>query len=546
MSDEIIGIPKENFEREHAPADLRQGSRPLKNDPLLEGLFTKAFDCLSCHAVMVDQNGVIIAVNQAWRDFFSKISLEEQRLPEWMNYLEVCEWPKAEFLTGGKSFGVGLRAVLDRHTDRFEMEYSTSSEGSVHWNLGRANGLEINGLRYAFILHQNISAYKDKATQSLSQHTQLPTLVDTVKSLVSTLDLQGLLNTILKKLSNLIRYNAAAVFTFESGNIIRQAYQGPPLSELTPVFLTPKGRYPEIKQLIAGTRSFFIQDIRYSPGLLGEMSELLKLENSILARFHAWLFLPLLVNKNKIGLMVLAYHKTAYYDQAALRIGELFANFAAIALQNAHLYELSQNTAMLKERNRLAYELHDSIAQSLYSINLYANAAQKALETEKPSVANDHLQALQRLSGEAVSDMRLMIFELNNQMLEEFGLAKAFEARFEAIETKKGIKTGLTLVGKLSLPNRIEREIFGIIQDLLILIQKTTPLQALSIKITASKHSILIKINTDQRVDPHGNFEDADIARLNRIRNRVRKTGGSLHFSSSGKQEPEIRYRLDF
>ena len=407
------------------------------------------------------------------------------------------------------------------------------------------NTLKVLG-KILLLKHQDITEYKIRTNQSLSQSTQLPTLVETVKSLVSMLDLQELLNIILKKLSTLIRYNAAAVFTFDAGNIIQRAYQGPPVSKSSPMILTPKGRYPQVQQLVSAKKSFFFQDINHNPELVVEISELLNLQRTNLKRFHAWLFLPMVVNENQLGMMVLAYHESAYYDHERLRIGELFANFAAIALQNAHLYELSQNTAILKERNRLAYELHDSIAQSLYSINLYANAAQKALETEKPIVADRYLMELQKLSGEAVSDMRLMIYELNNQLLEEFGLAKAIEARFEAVEAKQGIKTDLTLVGKLVLPTRIEREIFGIIQDILIFIKKTTPLQALSIEISATKHSIVVKINVDQHVDPLGDYEDADFARLNRIRNRVRRTGGNLQFSSSSNQDSEIRFRMDF
>jgi len=511
----------------------------------LESLFQKAFDCLSYPAALVDQNGTIIAVNQVWRDLYENTVVYENKIAEGNNYIKACEQPGSLHTTGGKSFAVGLRAVLDRDMDRFEMEYSALGKGGLQWVLERANGLEINGLRFAFIVQQDITEYKVRNNQSLTQSTQLPTLVATVKSLISMLDLQELLNTILLKLYSLIRYNAAAVFTFDAGNIIRKAYQGPPLSINLPITLTPREGYPEIQKLVSTESAFFIQNINQFPDLLLEICELLCLDQSNLGRFPAWLFLPMIVNENQIGMMVLAYHQNAYYNHAALRIGEMFAHFAAIALQNAHLYELSKNTAILAEKNRLAYELHDSIAQSLYSLNLYANAAQKALETDRLEVAHRHLGELKRLSGEAVGEMRLMIFELENQILEEFGLEKAIKARFKAIESKYGIKADLKLVGRLALPNRVEREVFGIVQDLLIYIEKTTPMKALSIEMGDSIDCIQISIECYPIVDPSEINEDVDISRLNRIRNRVKKIGGNLKFEQTSKQTTMIKLYLE-
>ena len=539
--------PSQNVSRVgRSSCDSKDGSILLQKEPRLDGLFRQAFNCLSCHAAMVDESGTILALNRAWGESSSEMTIQEGLIGEGVNYFEICERNEILHATGGdKSFAVGLRAILDRQMDQFEVEYSTEVEGNVHWLLGRINGLEINELRYAFIFHQDITDYKDIIVQSLSQNTQLPTLLETVKSLVSTLDLQELLNTILIKLSNLIRYNAAAVFTFEEDNIILQAYQGPPISHPSPIILTKGEPYRAIHQVVFDEQALIIQNITQVPGLLVEISTLLNLEKDKLSRFHSWLFLPMIVAERQIGIMVLAYHQEAHYDHASLRIGELFANFAAIAIQNARLYELSKNTAILQERNRLAYELHDSIAQSLYSINLYAKAAQSALETEKLEVAARHLRDLQRLSSEGVKDMRLMIFELNNQLLEKFGMIKAIQARFETIEAKQGIKTDLKLTGQLALSNQMEREIFGIIQDLLIYIERTTLTKALSIGIEAGKQDVLITISTDQTVDPLENIADLDIARLNRIRNRVRKMGGNLHFNQTSGKETEIRLHLE-
>ena len=76
-------------------------------------------------------------------------------------------------------------------------------------------------------------------------------------------------------------------------------------------------------------------------------------------------------------------------------------------------------TAVLEERNRLACELHDSVAQTLYSISLYGDATRRALSANKLDVVDKHLAELQRLTSEAVANMRQLIYELRPPVLDE-------------------------------------------------------------------------------------------------------------------------------
>jgi signal transduction histidine kinase len=517
----------------------------LKMDHPLEDLFHKTFDRLPCHAAIVDDTGKIIAVNKLWRNMTNNIRDEEKQATVGMNYLDICDSVDDPFPSGGKSFANGLQAVLNHQLDRFEMEYPSKDKEQYQWFLGRAIGLEIYGNRYAFTLHEDISEHKYKEIQCLSLHTQIPTLLDTVKSVVSMLDLNELLNTILKKLEKLIRYNASAIFTYEADTIIMQAYHGPQLSDLTPTLLLPKGRYPEIQRIIDNKHSFIIPNINEIPNLLVEISDMLNIDLANLKRFQSWLFLPMVVNENQIGITVLTYHENGYYDHAELSIGQLFANYAAIAIQNAHLYEISQNTGILKERNRLAYELHDSIAQSLFSINLYANATKNALEVKKFDTASGYLQELQNLSVEAVKDMRLMIFELNDQLLDEFGIENAIKARFEAIEAKQGIQADLLVVGELVLPNLIESEVYCIIQELLNYLEKTTQTKKISINILAEDDQIILKILSDKFVYPQDDHSIADSDRLFRIRSRIHRIGGKFIIDKSSDRGSAIKIILD-
>jgi hypothetical protein len=63
-----------------------------------------------------------------------------------------------------------------------------------------------------------------------------------------------------------------------------------------------------------------------------------------------------------------------YYSLQTRTLSQAYANQVAIAIQNAQLYQRAHDAAAMEERNRLARELHDSVAQALYSISLFTDA----------------------------------------------------------------------------------------------------------------------------------------------------------------------------
>src|SRR5207247_1787366 len=106
----------------------------------------------------------------------------------------------------------------------------------------------------------------------------------------------------------------------------------------------------------------------------------------------------------------------------------------AAALENARLYEAAQEKATLEERQRLARELHDSVTQGLYSVKLYAEAADRRLAAADPDTARAHLGEVLKVSGEALAEMRLLLFELRPPALAERGLGGALRERLALVE----------------------------------------------------------------------------------------------------------------
>lgn len=433
-----------------------------------EKIARSTLDGLSAHIAIIDQDGTILAVNQAWREFASANGGVDSKTNEGVNYLSVSESATGESSTEGKSFANGIHAVLNGHLDKFEMEYPCHSKDRERWFIGRVTRFPPGGPARAVIAHEDVSERKFGEQALRRAQSQLTTLLEISQTVVSTLDLQPLLNLVLKKLATVVHYSGAAIATLEGEFLQLEAYRGPMLpGELSDIRVLIS-EFREMRRLILSGQPFFIRDIKDHPQMLSEINMTLgQLGWPLLSRFRSWLVVPLVVQNHQIGIMVLTNRKINYYKPFARDMVRMFANHVAIAIQNAQLYQKAQVSAVLEERNRLARELHDSVTQALYSINLYANATRRALETNKLDTVDSHLNELQRTSNEAVADMRMLIFDLRPPILDADGLVEAIRTRLESVETRAGIQVSFDVEGEPHLTKTIETELYRVVREVL-------------------------------------------------------------------------------
>ena len=94
---------------------------------------------------------------------------------------------------------------------------------------------------------------------------------------------------------------------------------------------------------------------------------------------------PMLYGSHVIGTVALAKLGVDQFDDEDVRLLEVLAAHAAVAIENARLFDAAQHVAVLDERHRLARELHDAVAQQLFSASLVAQAIGPAYVRYQPS-----------------------------------------------------------------------------------------------------------------------------------------------------------------
>ncbi len=176
---------------------------------------------------------------------------------------------------------------------------------------------------------------------------------------------------------------------------------------------------------------------------------------------------PLFAKGKFVGIMNLGTRHERVVTQEELTLLAAIGHQVAVAVENAHLYDQAERSAALAERTRLARELHDSVTQQLYSVTLYAEAAQLLLTSGDHATAAGHLRELRDTAQEALGEMRLLIFELRPLALEKQGLAEALQERLETVEARGGIKPELHVEGAEHLPRMVQQEFYHIAREAL-------------------------------------------------------------------------------
>jgi signal transduction histidine kinase len=201
----------------------------------------------------------------------------------------------------------------------------------------------------------------------------------------------------------------------------------------------------------------------------------------------------------------------------------------------------------LEQRHRIARDLHDSVSQSLFSMNLHARTAQRLLAQTSSAPAGPvglELDEVEALSRAALAEMRALIFELRPGGLAEEGLVAALTKHAAAVSARE--EFAIDVQGpseRLPLSPDTEEHLYRIGQEALANVAKHA--QAMNVHVTVSSNGelVVLEVRDDGRgFDPTATYVGHH--GLESMRSRAAEIGTDIRVDSGPDRGTLVRVEL--
>lgn len=249
-------------------------------------------------------------------------------------------------------------------------------------------------------------------------------------------------------------------------------------------------------------------------------------------RYHA--SIPLYAQDKPCGILNVASPDWREISDEDLRLLHTVGDLVSIAVERARLFRQSSDIGAINERNRLAREIHDTIAQGLAGIALHLETADALLDTDaKPDRIRNSIQKALGLTRVSIEEARRSVMDLRAAPLEGKTLPAAIRALLEDESLSATLKTQSEVMGSgPPLPVRIASGLYRIAQEAIQNVRKHAHATRLDVQLILQPERVRLIIEDDGKgFDPStvrtGHFG------LVGIHERVRLMNGKLDIASS-------------
>ena len=173
---------------------------------------------------------------------------------------------------------------------------------------------------------------------------------------------------------------------------------------------------------------------------------------------------PLQVSGTRVGYLVIRQQQVV--GQRQIEMLEVVSGQLALALRNAQLFADTREMATVNERNRIAREIHDTLAQGLTGILVQLQAADGWLDRE-PSRARRAVDHALELARSSLQEARRSVWDLRPKALQRTDLAAAIREELVRIQERSRVRTSLAVndLGETRISPQVEVASFRIAQE---------------------------------------------------------------------------------
>lgn len=257
-------------------------------------------------------------------------------------------------------------------------------------------------------------------------------------------------------------------------------------------------------------------------------------------RCHA--SVPLYVDDRRLGILNVASADWRELSTDELNLLSTVGALVSLAIERTRLAERGATLAAAEERNRIARDIHDTIAQSLAAITMQLESADAFLETPNPARATETVRRALALTRSTLDEARRSVMDLRATPLADRDLAAALRVLADELVESTGVHVPVTIeeAGALErLPTPVEIGVYRIVREALTNVARHSQATSATVRIERRDTRLHVQISDDG--------VGFDVSRVPRerfglvgMRERARLLGGELAVSSAAGEGTTI------
>ena len=214
-------------------------------------------------------------------------------------------------------------------------------------------------------------------------------------------------------------------------------------------------------------------------------------------RYHA--SIPLYAQDKKLGVMNVASPDWRSLSPEDLQLLYTIGDLLSIAVERSRLFARSASLGAAEERNRLAREIHDTLAQGLTAAALQLESADALLDADSNvEQARKPLNRALSLTRSNLEEARRSVLDLRAAPLEGRSLSEALEALVDRWEAEQGTNTRyLVINGGRPLPPNVEVGLYRICQEALTNVARHAQARRVTVRLVATPEQVQLTVEDD-------------------------------------------------
>ena len=294
-------------------------------------------DALSMHIAILDDQGNIVQVNSTWRDFGARNGLRHPNHCIGMNYLEVCDSAQGPYAEEAPLVANAIREVCSGGKDEMWVEYPCHAPTEQRWFIVRITSFENNGKKWVVVAHANTTERKQAEEEIRQRLSELEVLYQSGLAFSQLITPKAIAQKMIDLLDQEMDWHHTVIRLYhpESETLELLAFNVPYLNSREERSAAEE-RFKDVQRLDQGLSGLVVQQARVV------RSNDLRNEPRYFETFpglQSGLYAPIKIGERVIGEISIESEQTRAFSESDERLVITLAAQAAIAMDNAQLFE---------------------------------------------------------------------------------------------------------------------------------------------------------------------------------------------------------------